>query len=441
MNAWLGIALVLTALGLLFGTVRALSSQLSAELSRKTVHITMGLICLSFPWIFTDNWPVILLAALAVSALLAVRVIPQMNRELGSVLGRVERVSLGEIYFPIAVAATFVWAQGNHLVYSIPVLMLTLADAMGALIGQSYGKHTYNTLSGWKSREGSVAFFAVAFMCIHVPILLFTPVGRAESLLISLLLASLMMLAEAASWRGLDNLFIPLAGCGLLMQYLPLDALALGWRLVTLWGVLAVSLWLHRRLTLDGGALALAIILCYTCSALMGWRWLIAPVVVLLSYTIPSARTEHDQHKDGLNGVLCLAITGLFWVFSARMDRNAALLFPFTVCLAAHLTLISILWQTIGQSPRPVPCRVISSATCWGGALCMLPYVFLSNWNNPYNWIMALFGTVLIGLAATGFWWWKTASPPAVRGIPRWTVQGALAWGISFLAWIVQYHV
>jgi phytol kinase len=76
----------------------------------------------------------------------------------------------------------------DPLLFVIPMLVLSLADAVAALIGISYGRLRYESTDGIKSAEGSAAFFCAAFFSVHVPLLLFTQVGRAETLLISLVL-------------------------------------------------------------------------------------------------------------------------------------------------------------------------------------------------------------------------------------------------------------
>ena len=71
MNAWLGMALVLAALGLSFAGI-ALWQHLAAphpELPRKLMHVLMGLVASSFPWLFDSAWPVLLLAGTSMAAL------------------------------------------------------------------------------------------------------------------------------------------------------------------------------------------------------------------------------------------------------------------------------------------------------------------------------------------------------------------------------------
>src|SRR5690606_12287860 len=121
-------------------------------------------------------------------AMAAVKWLAALRATLGRVTGSVLRSTLGEICFPLAAGILFVLARGDRLLYSIPLLILTFADASAALIGVFYGVRRYTTSEGSKTLEGSLAFFQAAFLSTLVPILLFTTLGRAETLLIALLM-------------------------------------------------------------------------------------------------------------------------------------------------------------------------------------------------------------------------------------------------------------
>ncbi|WP_054696225.1 diacylglycerol/polyprenol kinase family protein [Geotalea toluenoxydans] len=186
-SPWLGILLVTVVLGAVMAGLKLISARcnLHPESSRKSVHILMGLVTLSFPWLFKESWPVLLLAGIAVAALMGTRLIGPLREQFGGVLHGVARSSRGELYFPLAVAALFLLSESSPLLYVIPLLTLTLADAVAALVGVRYGQHRYATSEGTKSAEGSLAFFAVAFLSAHLPLLLLSNTGRAESLLIA----------------------------------------------------------------------------------------------------------------------------------------------------------------------------------------------------------------------------------------------------------------
>ncbi|MDX2081021.1 MAG: hypothetical protein SFU53_09575 [Terrimicrobiaceae bacterium] len=336
MNPWLGMALVLGALGLLMGTFRLLQGRLSPELSRKGVHVGMGLVCLTFPWLFQESWPVVILALLAVLSLAAVRFLPFLRQHLGGVLGGVERKSLGEFYFPMAVAAVFVFSLGNPLFFVIPVLTLTVADSVGALIGLRYGFARYQTDEGLKSAEGSVAFFTAAFLSCHIPLLLFSNTGRAETLLISLTAGFVVMLLEAIAWRGQDNLIIPLAMFVLLMFYSGLGVADLLWRFGVIVALVIFVLVWRKKTTLSDSAVLAGALSGYAVGALGGWMWLLPPLLLFVIYIgLPKFPAE-NRPVQNLHAVTRVMAGGFVWLIAAEMTGRKEFWIPYFLCMAAH---------------------------------------------------------------------------------------------------------
>jgi phytol kinase len=196
--------------------VKALQRRgvVEAETARKFIHLGMGCVCLTFPWIFNQVWPVWVLAVVAGTALFALRRVPFLRREIGGVLHDVNRASLGEIYFPLGVAAVFTLSRGEPLPFVIPVALLTFADAAGALVGKRWGRRKFPTLEGQKSVEGSLAVGITGFICSAGPLLLAQHDWRA-SLVIGAAVGLFSLMLEAISWHGLDNIFLPLAAIAL----------------------------------------------------------------------------------------------------------------------------------------------------------------------------------------------------------------------------------
>lgn len=335
MNPWWGIFAVLTALGSLVGLVKLCGQCLPPELSRKAVHVGMGLVCLSFPWVFEDKWPVAVLAILAIIGLGAVRWIPILHQKIGGVIGGVQRQSFGEFYFPIAVLVVFFLAGKDTLLYVIPVLTLTVADSVGALIGVRYGFARYRTDEGLKSAEGSVAFFTAAFLSCHVPLLLFSETGRAESLLISLTAGFVVMLLEAISWRGQDNLIIPIGMYFLISLYLPLDAAALGLRFLLILGLVVFVIIWRKRTTLSDSAVMAGALAGYAVWAFGGWFWLCPPVLLFLVYVLLPSFPKETRPVQNLHAVTRVMAGGFLWILLAYVF-NADLIGPYLLCMAAH---------------------------------------------------------------------------------------------------------
>lgn len=209
-SPWLGILLVLSVFGAALAGLATASPRLHYETARKTLHVGMGLVTLALPWLFDESWPVMVLAATALAALVALRSVRALRR-YGSVLHTVRRDSFGEFHFVLGACALFLLTRGNDLFYFIPMLILTFADAIAAVVGIRYGTHPYAFGSARKSLEGSLAFFATAFVCVYVPLVLLTPDAASTCTGIALTVAAVATVCEAVAGRGLDNLLVPLA--------------------------------------------------------------------------------------------------------------------------------------------------------------------------------------------------------------------------------------
>src|SRR5262249_44015578 len=236
-----------------------------------------------------------------------------LRASVGDVLGGVARQSLGEFYFALSVAILFPLTQGHairEILYCVPLLILTVADATAALVGVRYGRIRYGTADGQKSAEGSAAFFMMAFFSVHIPLLLGTDVGRAETLLIAVSLGLLMMLFEAIAWQGLDNLLLPLSAYLILETYLgppPIDVPSLVTRVGVLLGLVGFMFLWRPNTTLNGSGILAAVVFGYLSWAVADWKWFLPPFIVFLSYTIFSPRNPLNQRRiHNVHAVICV---------------------------------------------------------------------------------------------------------------------------------------
>lgn len=174
------------------------------ELARKSVHFLGGLIALSFPYVFSSHWVVLGLAA----GFSAVMLVTRQMGMLRSIHG-IPRKSLGAFYMPLAVYVLFLVGRDEPVLYFVSVLVMTVSDTLAALLGGRYGSIRYDVEGQVKTLEGSVVFFFVTFLCVHLSLLFMTPAERLASVLIALVIALLITGFEAISFTGSDNLFIP----------------------------------------------------------------------------------------------------------------------------------------------------------------------------------------------------------------------------------------
>ena len=243
-HPWAGIALAAASFGALVAALKwyAFGATAHPETRRKLLHVGSGLLTLPFPFLFADVWPVLLLTGSTAVFLAAVKFLPPGRRRFGGILPGVGRTTFGELYFPTAVAMVFWLSHGEHpIMFVVPVLVLSIADAGSAVIGKRYGTILYGSAN--KTVEGSLAFAVVAFVCIYVPLIVWHPstgsgqAGRIEAVLIAATLALAVTLIEGVARRGRDNLFIPVGTYFILGALLDLDIPGL-----QLWLVLVVAL-------------------------------------------------------------------------------------------------------------------------------------------------------------------------------------------------------
>jgi phytol kinase len=447
-NPILGIIFVLAILGGLMGGLR-LYQTLAAphpELVRKLLHIGMGLTTLSLPWLFDTAWPVLVLAGLSIVALGALRILSNFRAGLGNVLSAVARSSLGEIYFPMAVTALFLLYlyvdpenPARLMLYCIPILLLTLADAAAALIGISYGRLHYETADGQKSAEGSLAFFTCAFLVVHIPLLLFTDTPRAETLLIAVLLAWLAMMFEAIAWRGLDNLVLPLVCYLLLRIYLNLSVDELLARLGITSALVIFLLFYRYQTTLVGSGVLAAFLAGYIAWALGGWHWLLPPLVLFLTYTLLSPRTDVNARRvHNVHAVASVMSAGLTWLFLATLLHRPELLFPYTVAFAANLSIIGIA-RLRYDYPKWSAAALLAVCIVQGWALLFVPYLIAEGISRQtaFN---TLVGLVCVSVAALAFYMTQPGIDNCPTDTPRWVRQATYA-GVGSLVGLVPLYL
>ena len=344
--AKIGASVVLLTV-VLYGVSRlARRFELAPELGRKLIHISLGLYCLSFPWIFVSAWEVTLTCALAVAVFALAR--GKMRSALGSGLHSVERVSYGEVLFAVSVALLF-WLQEGHymtvlrlgepplgpVLYVLPLVILTLCDAASALVGSAYGRSEFTVDEGRKTWEGVAAFVATGWLVSMIVYLLFTDVGRTEVVLLAFITAAFGAFLEAASWRGLDNLFIPLGLYFLLSNLGYLGAWGLAGISTVFLIAIVVLLELTRRRNESRHLVATFAALFFLIALFSGVDSLLTPVLAVGAYALCARRIKPRPPKhDPLDLILVVVFVALtFYVFSHIAEVNT--IFAFNVAFAS----------------------------------------------------------------------------------------------------------
>lgn len=370
---------------------------LGSEVARKAVHLGMGTVCLGFPWIFSAPEPVWVLALLAGAALGAVRMVPGLRARFGGVLGGVERASLGEIYFPFSVALVFTLAKGDRAIFCAAVAILTYADAAGALVGQRWGRTRYPAVESTKSLEGSAAVLLVTWFCVVAILVGLEGMAWPRAVLMGGIVGLFAALVEAVSWRGLDNLLLPVVALAQLRVYANLAAPDLAGRAGVM-VLLAIFMLNWRRHLLDSSARLAAALAIYLFWALGDWRWLAAPVALLASYgrlmpTVPGGPPRHN-----LAAVVCIASAGTAWAVAQAWTQDSVWLKLYTLGFATQQAIIAAVRFSQGR-PQWQAWQWWIIATAQAGAVQGAGFVAANGLAalsvTEFAWAMAILGSAL----------------------------------------------
>jgi phytol kinase len=311
------------------------------EWTRKLVHLGGGLIGLALPWLIESPWVVLALtASLSALFLLGERL------DVMKSLHKVERKTRGSEYYPLAIWLVFVIAADRKWLYLAAVLTLAVADASAALIGSRYGKHRYEVEDEYKSVEGSLVFFVIAFLAAWLPMLLMTTLPRATCLLSALLVAMLVTIFEAISLRGTDNLFVPVAVVVVLQKITTKTVPHIAMQNVALLVIVSLMLFLAARIAWFniGGALTVTLFL-YAAWSLAPRLLYIIPAVIGLTVLIVAR--------------VIVKVRGERRRFIKVRTSTRVLMLPFLFLLAANMS---------GQFDRYYP---------WYLAACALAFVYV----------------------------------------------------------------
>ncbi len=434
-NHWLLVGALTLSTIVLIAALRfyQLHAAPAPEMIRKLFHLAGGVLGLSLVWLFDTILPVVVLGLSITGIFFSLRVSEHLREGPGQVLYGVHRDSIGEFCFIISIALLFWLADGNRLLYTIPLLVLAVADTFSALIGSEYAK---GYMVGWKCNktpEGSVAFFLFAFFCTHVPILLWADLPPEESLLIAINISVMLMMAEAASWWGLDNIIIPLTAFFLLRAFIQMDAIELSLHLVFL---LALSLFIRfwrNRTTLADDALLGAALMGYLIWAFVDWLWFIPAFALLVLYDLlsePSPLRGRRVFKFPV--ILANSCAGFMWLGFYKVSDQPLLFYPYAAAFAANLAIIALV-RYLHTHPEKNAATTI--ALCSGKSLALLvPSIVLFSGLTTRSLVALLFGIFsVIGTLALFYHY-----QPRITSYPintrRWIRQAFITTLASFIA-------
>src|SRR5919106_615489 len=174
------------------------------EWIRKAAHIGSGLILLAVPWLVGTPATFAVVAVTFAGGL----ALSQRLGVLGSIHG-VSRQTDGVVLFPLGAAALFALADGDPFRYCVPLLVLTVSDSLAALVGQKLGRTRYRVGESERTLEGSAAFVLSAAAITWAGLAFADVAAPGDRPLVAGSVALVACAIEAVSFRGWDNLWIP----------------------------------------------------------------------------------------------------------------------------------------------------------------------------------------------------------------------------------------
>ena len=184
--------------------------KVKGEITRKFAHFTATIAVVPFPYIFNSHWYVLVLAFIFFVALF----VTQYAKQLKSIHD-IERKSIGSYLLPLSIYTTFLMSNllDNKFIYILSMLILGISDPTAAIVGMSMKRNNHKiVIFGWdtgKSIFGSGAFFISSLLISLIAMYFHRGIFDFTTFWVSIVVAVAGTLAELFSWRGSDNLTIP----------------------------------------------------------------------------------------------------------------------------------------------------------------------------------------------------------------------------------------
>ncbi|CUS79184.1 TIGR00297 family protein [Candidatus Kryptonium thompsonii] len=279
--------------------------QFDPEVTRKVIHIAVGVFVFPAPLIFKSSLPVILIALFFI-----VLNFLSLKLKVFKGMDSVERQTYGTVYYPLAFLILVIAFWNSYpAIISISMLILALGDAFAAIVGESVkNPKLYNLTGDRKSVQGSLSMFITSFLVV-LTFLILTDNSKLwwgdvlnlpveKIILISLLTALFVSVVEGIGSYGFDNLFIPLGSAFMLHLLVVADKLNQSLLAFSLAVLIAVVSYRLKFLSLSGsvGTFLLAVII----FSVGGWKWTIPILAFFVLSSIISKMGRKRREKFDL---------------------------------------------------------------------------------------------------------------------------------------------
>jgi len=196
--------------------------HISGEVSRKVVHMAIGLLCIFAPFEFRNHWLILGISSIFIAILLFSR-----KTNWLSSIHEIERKSLGAYLLPICIYFTFmVYRYYDYdKIFYLPLIVVTISDPLASVAGMTWKrwlkqngierKRKYS-----KTVIGTITFFITALVS-SILFLSAQPSFATKShvFYLSIVVSILSTVVEAISYGGWDNITVPVTAAAILAIY------------------------------------------------------------------------------------------------------------------------------------------------------------------------------------------------------------------------------
>ena len=368
---------------------------INAEMQRKLVHIGTGLYALTLPWLFPDRWPVYMLIATTLVVMLFLRLPKVAKSGLGSTLHSVDRQSYGDILLALSVGLCFFLSDGRTYLYVLPIAVLTLADAAAALAGSAYGTRFFQVEDGHKSVEGCVVFFMVTLLVSVLCLMLLTSFAPLNIIVISLMVAGFGTLVEAASWRGFDNLFLPMGLLVFLAIHADKDLVPLIMLAALFVATLLVFRLMASQIGLTVHASRVYVTTIFLLCAVTAFQNAAIPILVLAAHAWCGKTNPCKGRFPDLDVVAGLVLVSIGWLILGNATGWNAVSFYGVTAMGMTMGLSSLAITPISNANRIIGLLGVAVSLC-----AIRIWVVYAN-PDHVNWSGPLWGVTIATLFLT----------------------------------------
>ena len=211
---WIRAGILFAVLVCAIGSAELLRKRyyFSIKITRKFIHIITGIFIAVTPFLLISNIPLLIISGgFIIVNILAIKLnwMPGMHAT--------KKISYGTVFYPVSffILVLLLW-QNHKTILVIAILIMAIADAMAAIIGENIKKPSVYQISGeMKSFQGSAAMFITSFFIALLGLKLFAPIDNlnvafANAVWIAGIVAIITTACESISFKGSDNLTVPL---------------------------------------------------------------------------------------------------------------------------------------------------------------------------------------------------------------------------------------